>query len=150
MNLFGHKKEMIRQQIVKEARSWIGTPYQHQAKLKGIGVDCAMLIAQIGQNIGLLDPSKLVPNYSKQWHIHNRDEKLKDILLDYGFIEIPISKAKSGDVLGFKYGRVMSHLAIRTPRENIIQASIETGKVTESTYDDMKSHLITAFKFPGV
>lgn len=153
MSLFGQNKDyidMTRNQIIKEARSWLGTPYQHQAKVKGVGVDCAMLIAEIGNNLGLIDPDKKVPNYSKQWHLHNKEEKLKDILLDYGFLEIPLSEAKTGDVLGFKYGRVMSHLAIRSPRDKIIQASMEHRKVTESTYDDMKSHLITAFKFPGV
>ena len=70
---------MIRQQITKEARSWIGTPYQHQSRVKGVGVDCAMFIAEVGNNLGLLDPSKIVPNYSKQWHLHNKEEKLKQI-----------------------------------------------------------------------
>jgi len=141
---------IIRNKITKVARSWLDTPYQHQCRVKHVGVDCAMLIAEVGSELGLIDSSTLIPNYSKQWHLHNREEKLKQILLDYGFIEIPISESKTGDVLGFKYGRVMSHLAIRTPRDKIIQASVETGKVTESTYDDMKSHLIRAFKFPGV
>lgn len=136
--------------IIKEARSWLDTPYQHQCRVKGVGVDCAMFIAEVGNNLGLLDPSKLVPNYSKQWHLHNKQEKLKQILLDYGFIEIPLSESKTGDVLGFKYGRVMSHLAIKSYKDKIIQASVETGKVTESTYEDMKSHLITAFRYPGV
>jgi cell wall-associated NlpC family hydrolase len=30
--------------IVAEARSWIGTPYQHQASLKGVGCDCLGLL----------------------------------------------------------------------------------------------------------
>jgi NlpC/P60 family putative phage cell wall peptidase len=30
--------------ILEEARSWIGTPYQHQASLKGVGCDCIGLV----------------------------------------------------------------------------------------------------------
>lgn len=26
--------------LLKEARSWVGTPYQHQATTKGAGCDC--------------------------------------------------------------------------------------------------------------
>ena len=33
-----------RTDIVAEARAWIGTPYRHQASLKGVGCDCLGLV----------------------------------------------------------------------------------------------------------
>ena len=33
-----------REQIVAAARGWVGTPYRHQASLKGIGADCLGLV----------------------------------------------------------------------------------------------------------
>jgi cell wall-associated NlpC family hydrolase len=33
-----------RSAIVAEARTWIGTPYRHQASLKGVGCDCLGLV----------------------------------------------------------------------------------------------------------
>jgi hypothetical protein len=33
-----------RSDIIAEARSWIGTPYAHQASVKGIGCDCLGLV----------------------------------------------------------------------------------------------------------
>ena len=30
--------------VIAEARSWIGTPYRHQASLKGVGCDCLGLV----------------------------------------------------------------------------------------------------------
>jgi len=139
-----------RKTIIKHARSWVDTPYQHQAKCKGVGVDCAMLIAGVAEDCKLIIDGKRIPNYSKQWHLHNREEKLKGILLDVGFVEIPLANAKAGDVLGFKFGRVMSHLGIKTPNDKMIQASGQLKKVVESSYDDIKDHLITAFTFPTV
>ena len=29
--------------VVKEAESWIGTPFHHAARVKGAGIDCLML-----------------------------------------------------------------------------------------------------------
>ena len=137
-----------RKTILKHARTWVGTPYQHQAKCKGVGVDCAMLIAGVAEDCKIDIDYDFVPNYSKQWHLHNREEKLKGILLDVGFIEIPLEDAKAGDVLGFKYGRVMSHIGIKAPNDKIIQAHGQLKMVTEANYDDMKNNLVTAFTFP--
>jgi NlpC/P60 family putative phage cell wall peptidase len=35
---------LTRAQIVVATRDWIGTPYQHQASLKGVGCDCLGLV----------------------------------------------------------------------------------------------------------
>lgn len=35
---------LSRQIIVAETRDWIGTPYRHQASLKGVGCDCLGLV----------------------------------------------------------------------------------------------------------
>ena len=44
----------MREQIVSEARRWIGTPYHHQAALCGVGVDCVGLIRGVGHATGAL------------------------------------------------------------------------------------------------
>ena len=35
---------MKRAEILSEARDWLGTPYRHQASLKGAGCDCLGLV----------------------------------------------------------------------------------------------------------
>jgi len=42
--------------VITEARSWIGTPYHHQACAKGHGVDCARLVEGVGVALGLMPP----------------------------------------------------------------------------------------------
>src|SRR5215207_7343246 len=39
-----HSLMTTREQIVAAARGWIGTPYHHQASVKGVGCDCLGLI----------------------------------------------------------------------------------------------------------
>ena len=33
--------DALRERVVAEALSWLGTPYAHRQRLKGVGVDCA-------------------------------------------------------------------------------------------------------------
>jgi cell wall-associated NlpC family hydrolase len=42
-------------EIVAAARSWLGTPWRHQGRLKGIAVDCGGLIIGVGRELRLLD-----------------------------------------------------------------------------------------------
>jgi len=44
----------MRDQIVIEARRWLGTPYHHQAVVRGVGVDCVGLIRGVGHATGAL------------------------------------------------------------------------------------------------
>ena len=39
--------------IIAEARRWIGTPYHHQGRLLGVGVDCVGLVVGVGLALGL-------------------------------------------------------------------------------------------------
>jgi hypothetical protein len=38
---------VTREAIVAAARSWLGTPYHHQASLKGVGSDCIGVITAL-------------------------------------------------------------------------------------------------------
>jgi hypothetical protein len=42
-------------EIVAVARSWHGTPWRHQGRLKGVAVGCGGLIIGVGRELGLLD-----------------------------------------------------------------------------------------------
>lgn len=39
--------------LVTEARTWLNTPFRHQGRLKGLGVDCAGFIGEVAHNVGL-------------------------------------------------------------------------------------------------
>lgn len=64
-----------REAIVAEARAWIGTPYRHQASLKGIGCDCLGLVRGVWRNcIG--DEPEVPPPYASDWAEAKGDETL--------------------------------------------------------------------------
>jgi NlpC/P60 family putative phage cell wall peptidase len=58
--------EALAPRIVAEARSWIGTPYHHQASLKGVGCDCIGLVRGIWRAAIGPEPEAM-PAYSRDW-----------------------------------------------------------------------------------
>lgn len=140
---------MIRQQIIDEALTWLDTPYHHKAMVKGIGVDCAMLVAAVAIKNGLLKQEDVSPNYSVQWHLHNTEEKLLEQLGLFGCVQI--DEPKPGDIITFKYGRVTSHLGILINTNQVIHAREDVQKVV---INDLGPELIErwtyTYKFPGV
>lgn len=57
---------MISSKVAAEARSWIGTPYVHQASAKGIGCDCLGLLRGCWRAVKGEEPV-LVPAYTPDW-----------------------------------------------------------------------------------
>jgi NlpC/P60 family putative phage cell wall peptidase len=57
---------VTREAIVKAARSWLGTPYHHQASLKGAGADCLGLIRGIWRELYGPEPEAM-PAYTRDW-----------------------------------------------------------------------------------
>ena len=66
-----------RAEIVAEARSWIGTPYRHQASLRGAGADCLGLIRGVYRVFCGPEKEPIAP-YSPNWAEETGQETLRD------------------------------------------------------------------------
>jgi cell wall-associated NlpC family hydrolase len=55
-----------RSAIVTAARSWLGTPYRHQHRERGVGVDCAGLVIGVARQLGIVPADFDVNGYSRQ------------------------------------------------------------------------------------
>jgi cell wall-associated NlpC family hydrolase len=134
--------------IVNAALSWNGTPYHHQAAVKGVGVDCAYFIGSVAEECKFIDKFYVAP-YSVEWHIHNEGEKMLEIVEGFGCKRI--AKPRAGDILAFQYGRSCSHLGIMLRNNTFIHASLKHKRVIiEELRDDyLERHKFT-YTFPGV
>lgn len=54
-----------RAEVVRAARGWIGTPFCHQHRARGVGVDCAGLVIGVARELGLVAPDWDVTGYSR-------------------------------------------------------------------------------------
>ncbi len=43
---------VTRQEFIDAARKWVGTPYHHQARVKGVGCDCIGLVVGVAREFG--------------------------------------------------------------------------------------------------
>jgi NlpC/P60 family putative phage cell wall peptidase len=116
----------FRAAVVTEAKTWIGTPFHHAARVKGAGVDCLMLLAEVyeraGVTVGRINP----PFYVPDWHLHRDAERYLDGLLRYAR---PVNVPEPGDIALFRFGRTYSHGAIITEWPRLIHAYWSIGVV---------------------
>lgn len=97
--------------LVAEARRWIGTPYQHQASVRGAGCDCLGLIRGLWRATHGTE-AEAVPAYGPDWSETAGTEALW-CALDRHLA--PVGGAmRSGQVLLFRMraGSVAKHLGI--------------------------------------
>ena len=85
---------------LEEARGWVGTPYRHQASLKGEGADCLGLIRGVWREVVGPEP-EVLPPYSPDWAEACGAETLL-LAARRWLIEIEVEAARPGDVLLFR------------------------------------------------
>lgn len=104
-----------REEVVREAMEWIGTPYVGWGRLKFFGCDCLGFIAGVYQNCGLITKAEadaaIPKDYSLQVTQHQENTEYIDGLLKF-MVEIPAAQAKAGDIVMFKLGHGYGHSAI--------------------------------------
>lgn len=123
---------MTREDVVREALRWEGTPYHHRARLRGIGVDCAMLPAAVYEAVRLIP--RVEPDYSPQWMLHRDEEQFLGWVTRFAR-EIPRRAVGPGDLAIWKYGRCYSHAAIVIDLPEVLHAVIRGGGVVRGNAD---------------
>ncbi len=99
-----------RRAVVREARSWVRTPYHQQGDIKGGGVDCGMLLVRVFVDTGLCAPFDPRP-YAPDWMLHRSEERYLGFVFDRAKeVDVPLP----GDVAVFRYGRCYSHGGVVT------------------------------------
>ena len=134
--------------IAALARNWIGTPYRHQASLKGVGCDCLGLVRGVWREALGPEP-QAVPAYSPDWAEAGLREDLLEaahqhmIARDTGWFE-------AGDALLFRWRAHLpaKHAGIAVSRTRMVHAQ-EGAAVCEVAISTWwRRHLAGAFAFP--
>ncbi len=144
------------EKIAVAGRSWLGTPHVNQARVKGIGVDCGMLLIGALEDAGLIEKGaiKIAP-YSNEWHLHHSEEWFLSYVKKYC---IPVTETDMaiGDFLMYQFGRCVSHGGIYIGDNQIIHAVIDQGVILSDLNDVMfldahgRSRLRGIYRFKGV
>jgi NlpC/P60 family putative phage cell wall peptidase len=103
--------------VIDIARTWLGTPYHHQARVRGGGVDCLMLLCEVYEEAGLVPHIEPGP-YPMDWHLHRNEERYMAGMEKYCE---QVTEPQPGDIVLYRFGRTASHagIVVEWPREII-------------------------------
>lgn len=125
---------------LKQARSYINTPFKHQGRSKN-GLDCIGIIVVPLKDIGFLDYD------SKNYRKYGLGGEIIGVLSKYCYeVDKPFNY-KPGDILLFSKG-ASQHLALYTDKSTIIHAHNFVGKVVEhSLTPDWEENISKVFRY---
>lgn len=116
-----------RQAVIEVAKTWLRTPYRHMARIKGAGVDCLTLLAEVYHEAGLIEKVQ-IPYYPQDFMHHRDTERYLTGLLEY---TQEVQEPKMGDIALWKFGRVFSHAAIVVEWPIVIHAYVARNVTIE-------------------
>ncbi|RMF71341.1 MAG: hypothetical protein D6740_06865, partial [Alphaproteobacteria bacterium] len=130
--------------IIATARSLIGTPFRHQGRLPGRGLDCVGLALVVARRLGLS---------GYDWTGYPRlpqPELLFAHAARAGFQRKTVARAAAGDLLVMRFHADPCHVAIATEQlAGIIHACARRGRVVEHRLDRRwRERIVGCFAFP--
>lgn len=135
---------------VTEARQWLGTPYRHQASVKGAGADCLGLLRGVWRALYGAEPLVL-PAYTADWSEASGREDLLDTA--QRLLRPAGARIAKGDVLVFrmKLQGVAKHLGLVSDagaQPRFIHAYSGHGVVEVALTDPWARRIAARLTFP--
>ena len=130
------------------ARTWLGTPYQHQASVRGAGADCLGLVRGVWRAAVGAEPQGLPP-YAPDWAEATRAEQMADAAGRH-MRAVPLEAVAPGDVLLFRWraGFPAKHAAILVAPERMVHAHDGAAVAEVFLAPWWRRRLAFAFAFP--
>ena len=137
--------------VVAEARRWLGTAYCHQASRQGAGTDCLGLLRGVWRELLGGEP-EVVPAYTQDWSEPDGQEDMLAAARRW-LIAKPLFGADPGDVLIFRMrqGFVAKHLGIAAAvgsYPTFIHAYTGHGVVETALSAPWARRIVARFAFP--
>ncbi|NDE91514.1 MAG: peptidase P60 [Alphaproteobacteria bacterium] len=114
----------ISQRLVDAARACLGTPFYHQGRVAGIGLDCIGLVIHALGYVGMSIEDQ--QDYGRE----PDGEKLHAALLAHGLVRA--ESIKPGDVLLFRFNGQPQHVGLATAHDRMVHAYAPIGRVVET------------------
>lgn len=131
-------------QVVECARSFIGTPYAHQGRARGHGIDCAGLVICVAQMCG-------ISSFDLRAYGRQPDPAQMLHLLREHLDPVRMAKRAPGDVLSFAYwrGRVQ-HLGLLVSADIFVHSIDRHGCIEQRLAGPWEHRLRAVYRFRGV
>jgi NlpC/P60 family putative phage cell wall peptidase len=133
--------------LVTEARRWLGTPFRHQGRIRGEGVDCIGLVLEPARALGLTD-------YRPGAYSRLPDAGTLRREVARHLVTVAKAEMRQGDILLLAAPLSPCHLALigeLAGALTMIHASGPIGRVVEHGIDaTWEGRIRGVFRFPGL
>lgn len=141
ISLAPDRRAELHRRIIELARSTLGTPFRHQGRQPGVGLDCVGLVLWVGHRLGLTQFD--LAAYSR----FPRERQLLVHASEAGFVEA--ARPFKGCVLCLRLLELPQHLGIMTER-GMIHACQSAGRVVEHRLDcSWRDRIVAVLRYPG-
>jgi NlpC/P60 family putative phage cell wall peptidase len=141
----------VHDRVLALAADWIGTPYRHQASLKGVGCDCIGLIRGIWRALYGTEPEP-VTAYAPDWAERGGADRLIAAALQHFGPALPVSEARPGDVLLFRWQPdcAAKHAGILAGPVHFIHAYEQASVIRSALVPSWRRRIVAVHRFPDV
>jgi NlpC/P60 family putative phage cell wall peptidase len=149
----------MQNQIISEARSWLGTRFVHQGRVKKSavnkgGCDCIGLVMGVADNIGITHNGNKLSAYDRQDYARIPD----GIELEAAFAKyldrINIDEIRPADILMFCFEKEPQHVGIigdYGDELSLIHCYLQARRVVEHRLDEYwYRRIVAAFRFKSI
>jgi len=131
--------------VIDAARGWLDTPFHHQGRLKGVGVDCIGLVVGVARELG-------VEIYDEAGYGRQPQEGRLRAALDEHLQRAPA--LSPGRVVLMQWDVDPMHVGILASHPagglSLIHAYAKSRKVVEHALDDVwQARIAAVYLFPG-
>jgi NlpC/P60 family putative phage cell wall peptidase len=140
----------LQTRVIEEAQSWIGTPYRHQASMKGVGCDCLGLVRGVWRALYGGEPEALRP-YSSDWAEAGASDALLNAARRH-LVEKPKMEMSAGDLILFRWkpSHAAKHLGILVSNHAFIHAYEAHAVMISALVPQWRSRIAGAFSFKPI
>lgn len=143
---------VTRDQVVAAARAFIGTPWKHQGRRRGVGVDCIGLIGGVASALALPGADEWATDQSL--HCYGRTPVAAMLLdaCDRFLRRVRLADVQPADVLVMGFQNGPQHFAIvsRLAPTYIVHAYAQRRAVIETQAALPGAQILRAYAFNGV
>lgn len=135
--------------VVKAARGWLGTPYQHQASLKDVGADCLGLLRGVWREVIGEEPEAFRP-YSPSWAEVSGEDLLEAAARRHLVATAEGAAIEAGMVILFRWRPLLpaKHCAIATGADTFIHAHDGASVAEVALVPGWRRRIAGLFDFP--
>ena len=135
------------QEVAQAALAWVGTPYRHQGRLRGVACDCAGLVIGVAHQLDLTDFD--TADYGRV-----PDGRTIAALCAQHLVPVPPADLAEGHVVVMRWGSALpNHLAIVAAHPlgglSLVHALARQRRVAQMRLDEaLRAAIVSAWRFP--